>query len=60
MLVSNGTANDVVELQSTQYEAFYSFQKEGVERVVIFASDTNVLVSCEYCAATIHKTFAEM
>ncbi|KAK3888060.1 hypothetical protein Pcinc_007850 [Petrolisthes cinctipes] len=69
VVVSKGTVSEVAELQqSTQNEAdtmillhsIYSFQKERTERVVIYANDTDVIVSCVYYTSTLLKELPEM
>lgn len=64
----NGTVCDVPELESTQQQAdtrvilytVFSHQKEGAERVVIYANDTDVTVTLIYYAATLLKDLSEM
>ena len=68
VVVSKGTVNEVAELQFTQNEAdtriilhsIYSFQKEGSERVVIYANDTDAIFSCVYYTSTLLKELPEM
>ena len=56
VLLTEGSCVDVAELQSTQEEAdtililhaVYSVKQDGVKRVVVHASDTDVIVICIY------------
>ncbi len=65
LLVTEGSANDITALESTQQEAdtrvmlhaIYSVQNEGVDRVVIHANDTYIIIICVYYAASILKIF---
>ena len=61
VLITDGTVTDVADLESTHQEAdtrvilhfVYSVQNEGVERVIIHANDTDVIITCVYYAATL-------
>ena len=60
VVLENGSAKDVPPLESTQQEAdtriilhtLYSVKYEGVERVVVHATDTDVTILCLYYAST--------
>ncbi len=59
---------DVPALESTQQEAdtriilhtLYSVQNEGVDRVVIHASDTDIITMCLHCGATYLSDLPEL
>ena len=68
LINTDGSVTDIAELESTQQEAdtrvilhsMYSVHNEGVDRVVIYANDTDIIVSCVYYAATLLKELPEM
>ena len=68
VLITNGTVADVAELESTQQEAdtrvilhsVYSVQHERVDRVIIHANDTDIIVAYIYYAATLLRDLPEM
>ena len=68
VLITEGTVTDVAALESTQQEAdtrvilhaVYSVQNEEVDRVIIHANDTDIIVICVYYAATLLKDLPEL
>lgn len=68
VLITDGTVTDVADLESTHQEAdtrvilhsVYSVQNEGVERVIIHANDTDVIITCVYYAATLLRDLPEL
>ena len=63
VMLTNGCASSVPELQSTQEEAdtrlllhaMYATKNEGVKRIVIHANDTDVIILCLYYYKTMLK-----
>ena len=59
---------DIAALESTQEEAdtrvilhsMYSVQNDWVERVIIYANDTDIITTCVYYAATLLKDLPEL
>jgi len=68
VLVTDGRVTEVADLESSQQEAdtrvilhsVYSFQHEAVNRVVIHANDTDVIVMAIYYAASLLKYLPEL
>ena len=68
VVLADGSITDVPALESTQHEAdmrvilhtLYSVQNEGVERVVIHASDTDIIIVCLYYGATLLNNLLEL
>lgn len=68
VLITDGTVTDVADLETTHQEAdtrvilhfVYSVQNEGVERVIIHANDTDVIITCVYYAATLLRDLPEL
>ena len=68
VLLTEGSCVDVAELQSTQEEAdtrlilhaIYSVKQDGVKRVVVHASDTDVIVICIYYAFKMQDQLSEV
>ena len=68
ILITEGATTDIAALESTQQEAdtrvmlhtIYSVQNESVDRVVIHASDTDIIVICLYYATTILQNLPEL
>ena len=68
VMVHNGQASPIIELESTQTEAdtrlilhaIYSAQKKNVERIVFMCSDTNVVENAIYYGSTLLKDAREL
>lgn len=68
VLMKDGSVTDVQELESTQEEAdtrvllhtVYSVQHDRIERVIIHANDTDVIVICIYYSATLLRDLPEL
>lgn len=62
-MIKNNSLTDVADLQSIQQEVdarvilhlVHNVQNKGVDRVIIHANDTDIVVSYVYCATTVLK-----
>ena len=68
VLLTHGSVTNISDLESTQQEAdtrvilhtIYSVKNEDVDRIIIHANDTDIIVMCVYYACTLLSNLSEL